>query len=170
MLAYEQAKVPLPDGVALVIQRGKKVMIRFIPHHINALAIHRRSGRGIAIELVPREGHESEITFPFHFPVIHAQTKHRQAAGSVAGAGDKDSPTPKNWRGITAARQLNLPIDIGIGDFSGDVFGVTDASAIWATKTSPFLGGEVEDKDHQRGDYDGRQRDTSPSLDPYGLW
>ena len=75
-----------------------------------------------------------------------------------------------NRRGMAASGQLNLPSDVCVGDFFGEVFGVTDAGAVGAAKTSPFLGREVEDKDYQREDYDWRQRHTSPSLDPYGLW
>src|SRR5882672_416741 len=118
-----------------MIQGSQEIMIQLIPHHINALAIHCRSGGGKAIVLVPRKGHECEITFPFQFPILRAQAKHRQAAGSVAGASDEDPRTPENWRGMAASGQLNLPIDVSVGDFSGEVFGVTDAAAVGAAKT-----------------------------------
>ena len=132
-----------------MIQRRQKIMIRFIPYDINALVIHGRSGGGIAIELVPRKGHECEITFPFHFPITRAQAKHRQTAGSVAGASDENPRTPKNRRGMAAPRQFNFPIDVRICDFSWEVFGVTDAAAVRAAKTGPFLGREVENQDQQ---------------------
>src|SRR6266478_1773200 len=56
MLAHKRAEVSLPNNLAFMIQSGQKVMIWFIPHDINAVAIHCRSGGGIAIELVSRKG------------------------------------------------------------------------------------------------------------------
>src|SRR5437016_13995576 len=68
MLAHEQAEVSLPNSVAFMIQRGQNVMIRFIPHYINAVAIHCRSGGGVAIKLVSRKGINAKSRFHCTFP------------------------------------------------------------------------------------------------------
>ena len=56
MLADIRAEVALPGHFPLMIQRRKKVMIRFVPGHINAFGIHCRRGGGEAVVRMFDEG------------------------------------------------------------------------------------------------------------------
>ena len=139
MLADERAKIALPDRLAVVIQRAEPVMLRFVPDHIEAVGIDGGRGGCIAVELVPRERAERKIAAPDRASVFCIQTEHGNAAGFVAGGREENPLTPQHGRGVAGAGEFDFPVDVCLGDFGGDRFGLADAGAIRATKSGPFL-------------------------------
>src|SRR5439155_6914643 len=140
VLADKGAKIPLPSRFAVMIQGCQQVVLRFVPNHVNPLGIHGRRGSGITIELMPWKRREWKITPPDEFPVRRAEAENVEAAGLVAGARQENAVAPEDGRGMSGARQLDLPIDVGIADFCGDGLGVADTRAVWPAKAGPFLG------------------------------
>ena len=45
---------------------------------------------------------------------------------------------------MTAAGQFDFPVDVRVGDFGGNGFGVADAGAVRPSETGPFLRHAVE--------------------------
>ena len=41
---------------------------------------------------------------------------------------------------MAGAGEFNLPVDVGVRDFSGDGFGGADAAAVGTAEAGPFLG------------------------------
>src|SRR6185436_17610353 len=146
VLADERPEVALPDRFAVVVERGEQVMLWFVPDNVNALGIDGGRRCSEAVVRVPCEWSKGKIAAPKQASILSAQAEHGNAAGFIASACEKNPLAPQDGRRVTGAGQFDFPVDVCLGDFGGDRFGVANAGAIRAPKAGPFLRLAVEPK------------------------
>ena len=88
---------------------------------------------------MPRERAERKIAAPDHPSVFCIQTEDGNAAGFVAGGGEKNPLIPQHGRGVAGAGEFDFPVDVRVGDFGRNRFRMTEAGSVRAAETSPFL-------------------------------
>ena len=101
---------------------------------------------------------------PEHSSIVRVQAEDRNSPGLVPRGRQKNALTPKNGGGMSAPAQVDFPVNVCVGNFGGNSFGVANACAIRPPKAAPFLGGgDAGQRSHCKSDDYGSSDDFHTS-------
>src|SRR5262245_44538805 len=139
MLADVSPEIALPHRLAVVVKGSNPIMLRVIPHDIDALTIDGGRSGGEGVILVFLEQRERKGLLPQHLAVRGTDTQHEYLARLLVRASEENLLAPQNGRGMIRTGHRNLPIEISVRPFSWDGLCLTDASAVRPAKARPLL-------------------------------
>ena len=151
MLADERPQIEMPNLVASVRERVQSRLLRASPGHVDVFGIDRRRAGGEAVQIVDVIRLVSKTLAPQFMSIDGAEAQEIPFRGLNVGAGNEDLVAPQHRRRVAAARQLDLPIHIGVGPLRGNL-GFVLPGPVWAAKPRPLLGRRWRHKTGENGE------------------
>ena len=135
---HERSEVTPPHLAAVQIQGEQDDLFGRCPRDDDALGVHGRRGRGVAVVPVLLVGSRRVFTLPQHTSVRRVEAQDDPFRRLRITAGHEDPLAPNHRRRMADAGQLDLPVVVPFGPFRGHGRSFADAAAVGAAETGPF--------------------------------